>query len=143
MRSAALGATGLGTAAPLAAAALVAFGVDLVVIGGCALVLHEVADRCSDLDVVPEPGAMNLTRLCTALDDLGASRLRPRTVSERPVSSVTSPYGRVDVMVATARREYASLLMREADVRVAGVRVRVASVSDVLRLRAEFGGGDE
>ena len=134
-------ATGLGTAAPLAAAALVAFGVELVVIGGCALVLREVADHCSDLDVVPEPGATNLARLCAALGDLGASRLNPRTVSARPVSSVTSPYGRIDLMVATARREYDALLARSTEVRVAGVPVPVAAVSDALRLRNEFGGG--
>jgi hypothetical protein len=136
-----MGATGLGTAAPLAAAALVAFGVELVVIGGCALVLREYADQCADLDVVPEPGAANLALLCTALGDLGASRLRPRIVSERAVSSVTSPYGRIDFMVATARREYPSLLMGAADVRIAEVPVPVAAVADALRLRAEFGGG--
>jgi hypothetical protein len=89
--------TGLGTSAPLAAAALVALGVELVVIGGCALVIREVADRCSDLDV----------------------------------------------MVATARREYRELVGRATGVRVAGVPVPVAAVADVLRLRVEFGGVDD
>jgi hypothetical protein len=133
-------ATGLGTAAPLAAAALVAFGVELVVIGGCALVLREVADHCSDLDIVPEPGATNLARLCTALADLGATRLSARNISERSLSSVTSPYGRIDVMVATARREYDSLLSGSTEAHVAGVPVPVAAVADALRLRTEFGG---
>lgn len=143
VRSGAMRASGLGTAAPLAAATLVAFGVELVVIGGCALVIREVADHCSDLDVVPEPGAANLARLCTALGDLGATRLRAPTVSARAVSSVCSPYGRIDIMGATARREYGSLLPGSTEVRVAGVPVPVAAVADVLRLRAEFGGGDD
>jgi hypothetical protein len=140
-RAVAPNATGLGTAAPLAAALLVASGVELVVVGGCALVLREVSEHCGDLDVVPAPGATNLARLCAALGDLGAARPRPRTVAERSVSSVTSPYGRVDFMVATARREYDELLGRATDVRVAGVPVPVAAVADVLRLRTEFGGG--
>ncbi len=135
-------ATGLGTAAPLAAALLVAFDVELVVIGGCALVLREVADHCGDLDIVPEPSKANLSRLCTALADLGASRLTPRTVGERPVSSVTSPYGRIDVMVATARREYRELRLRSDPIGVATVPVPVATGADALRLRAEFGGID-
>jgi hypothetical protein len=141
MRAVISSATGLGAAAPLAAAVLVASGVKLVVIGGCALVIREAAGECGDLDIVPEHGAVNLALLCTALRDLGASPLSPRIVSERPVSSVTSPYGRVDVMVATARREYHELVRRAADVRVAGVPVPVAAVADVLRLRSEFGGG--
>lgn len=143
MRAVSAAASGLGTAAPLAAAALVAFGVELVVIGRCALVIREVADRCSDLDVVPEPGAANLARLCTALRDLGATRLSPRTASERALSSVMSPYGRIDLMVATARREFRALAVGANDLPVAGVPVPVASVADVLRLRAEFGGGDD
>jgi hypothetical protein len=143
MRSAALGATGLGTAAPLAAAALVAFGVELVVIGGCALVLREITDHCSDLDVVPEPGAANLACLCRSLTELGASGVSDRAIAEQSVSSVTSPYGRIDLMVATARREYDSLVAGSTEVHVAGVPVRVAAAADVLRLRAEFGGGDE
>jgi hypothetical protein len=134
--------TGLGTAAPLAAAALVAFGAGFIVVGGCALVLHEVADSCRDLDIVPEPGAASLVRLCDALCDLGGPRLRPQTVSERGLTSVTTPFGRIDVMFATARREYDSLLAGSSDVRVSSVPVRVAAVADVLRLRIEFGGGD-
>jgi hypothetical protein len=110
------------------------------VIGGCALVIREVADHCSDLDVVPEPGHDNLSRLCMALSDLGAPRLRPQTVGERALTSLTSPYGRIDVMVATARREYRGLVVGADELCVASVPVPVAAVADVLRLRAEFGG---
>jgi hypothetical protein len=141
MRAVAANATGLGTAAPLAAALLVAFGVELVVIGGCALVLRDATDHCSDLDIVPEPSETNLARLRTTLRDLGASPLSMQTVGERAVASVTSPYGRIDVMVSTARREYESLLAGSGEVHVAGVPVPVAAVVDALRLRIEFGGG--
>jgi hypothetical protein len=135
-------ATGLGIGAPIAAAALVAHGVELVVIGGCALVLHEVADRCSDLDVVPEPSAANLERLCEVLDALGATRPSCRVIAKRRVTSASSSYGRIDMMVATARREYGLLSAGATPRQVAGVSVPVASVADVLRLRQEFAGPD-
>jgi hypothetical protein len=133
----------VGTEAPLAAATLVALGVDLVVVGGCALVLHGRTARCSDLDIVPEPGVANLGRLREALGDVGAKPPSAGRIGANTLSSVRSIFGRIDVMVATARREYAELAARSSEVRVAGVPVRVAAVADVLRLRAEFKGGDD
>jgi hypothetical protein len=134
--------TGLGAGAPLAAAALVAHGVELVVVGGCALVLRDLAATCGDLDVVPEPSAANLIRLGAALDAIGATRPSDRVVRERNVTSASSPFGRIDIMVATARREYASLKVAASTCRVAGVPVRAAAVEAVLRLRTEFAGVD-
>ncbi len=130
--------TSLGTAAPIAAAALVAYGVELVVVGGCALVIAGTADRCGDLDVVPEPDAGNLERLCTAIERLGAPRPPMRALCQRQMTSVSSPYGRIDLMIETARREYRHLAMHAAPYRVAGVPVPVAAIEDVLRLRDHF-----
>ena len=135
-------ATGLGSGAPIAAAALVAAEVELVVVGGCALVLLDVAESCSDLDVVPEPSAANLERLCSALDALGAARPSLRTIAERSVSSATSPFGRIDLMLETARREYRALAFDGSNCRVAGTVVRVAAVADVLRLRRMYSEAD-
>ncbi len=142
VRTPAMTPTGLGTAAPLAAAALVASGVELVVIGGCALVLRGVADQCGDLDIVPEPGAVNLDRLAIALRSLGAARVDTRVIGERTVTSVASPFGRIDLMVATARREYRELRVRSDPICVVTVPVPVATGADALRLRTEFGGLD-
>jgi hypothetical protein len=138
MRAVGAGETSLGTNAPLAAAALVADGVELVVVGGCALVIVGLADRCSDLDVVPRPECANLVRLGAALDALGATRPGDRAIRERPVTSASSPFGRIDLMVATARSEYDALAGRATAYRVAGVAVPIAAVDDVLRLRAAF-----
>jgi hypothetical protein len=135
-----LGGTGLGAAAPIAAAALVAYGVELVVVGGCALLLAGATDRCGDLDVVPEPGAANLERLCNALDRLGARRPTVRSLDRRELTSVSSPYGRIDLMTQTARREYHHLAIHASQHRVAGVPVPVAAVEDVVRLREHFRG---
>jgi hypothetical protein len=144
MRSASVYATGLGSGAPIAAAALVARGVELVVVGGCALVIHGGADRCGDLDIVPEPGAANLVRLGAALDDLGANRPSVSVIGDRPLTSVSSPFGRIDLMIETARREYDHLARNATAHRVAGVSVRVAAIADVLRLRERYrGAGNE
>jgi hypothetical protein len=128
----------LGTGAPIAAAALVALEVELVVVGGCALVLRDVEAVCGDLDVVPMPDAANLRTLCRALDVLGVRRPSARVIGRRPITSVASPYGRIDLMIETARREYEDLASHASERDVYGVRVPVASIADVLRLRERF-----
>jgi hypothetical protein len=144
LRSVGRRGTSLGANAPIAAAALVAYGVDLVVVGGCALLIAGTTDRCGDLDVVPGPGAANLERLGNALERLGAPRPAMRALCHRELTSVSSPYGRIDLMTETARREFCHLAMHASLHRVAGVPVPVAAIEDVLRLRARFRGlGDD
>jgi hypothetical protein len=128
---------------PIAAAALVAYGAELVVVGGCALVLLGLEPRCADLDIVPETSANNLIRLCAALDALGVTR-RPKaeSMAERSLTSVDSAYGRVDILLGRARAEYRSLLSNAVTRRVWDVDVRVAAVQDVRRLRARYRDAD-
>jgi hypothetical protein len=131
----------VGTEAPLGAATLVALGVELVVVGGCALLLHDAADRCGDLDIVPEPSAANLDRLCRALGELRVKKPpSARLLAANPLMSVSSIFGPIDIMIATAKREYAELARRADRVPVGGVPVPLATVADALRLRAEFKG---
>jgi hypothetical protein len=135
--------SGLGSGSALAAATLVACGVELVVVGGCALVLLEVEDHCGDLDIVPKLGSENLSRLCAALDDLGATRPPRHAIGERQLTSATSPFGRIDLLTETARREYGHLASNASERCVAGVPIPVAAIADVLRLRARFRGADD
>lgn len=124
---------------PIAAAALAAYGVDFVVVGGCALVLLDRESRCADLDIVPDLTAENMNRLAEALDALGATaRPSVRAMVDRPLTSVDSPYGRIDVLVRRACIEYRSLASSATVCRVEDVDVRVASVEDVLRLRKRY-----
>jgi hypothetical protein len=129
--------------APIAAAALAAYGAEFVVVGGCALVLLGLQPQCGDLDIVPATSPDNMVRLCEALGALGATR-RPRaaSMSERSLTSVHSPYGRVDILVGRARAEYRSLLRRGVTCRVWDVDVRVAAAEDVRRLRARYRDAD-
>jgi hypothetical protein len=98
----------------MGAATLVALGVDLVVVGGCALVVHDV------------------------LESSGGRGSSERVMTERPVTSVESVFGRIDVMTATAAREYGPLAQHSETYWLWGVPVAIAAVPDVLRLRARF-----
>jgi hypothetical protein len=122
----------------MGAATLVALGVDLVVVGGCALVVHDVLESCGDLDIVPGLTASNLRRLSDALDASGGRGSSERVMTERPVTSVESVFGRIDVMTATAAREYGPLAQHSETYWLWGVPVAIAAVPDVLRLRARF-----
>jgi hypothetical protein len=113
------------------------------VVGGCALVLLEVEDHCGDLDIVPKLGSENLSRLCAALDDLGATRPPRHAIGERQLTSATSPFGRIDLLTETARREYGHLALDASERCVSGVPVPVAAIADVLRLRARFRGAND
>ena len=127
----------------LAAAFLAARGARFVVIGGCALRLHGYRHVPADLDVVPEPSAANVRALFEALCELGTvGRARPpsdRAVATRDIVTHTSPIGSVDVLLARGREEHATLEARASSITVPGRSVPVASLDDVLRLRARFG----
>ena len=117
---------------------LVAHDVELVVVGGCALVLLGLEVDCGDLDIVPEPSTATLARLGRALDAIGATRPADRAIAARPLTSVTSPFGRIDLLVARAHEEYSALAQGASMCAVEDVPVPVAAVADVLRLRARF-----
>lgn len=107
-------------------------------VGGCALMIAGVTDRCSDLDIVPEPSTENLHRLCDALERLGATRPTTWSLDHQPLLSVTSPYGRIDLMTETARREFDDLAAHATAYPVERVPVPIAALADVLRLRERF-----
>ena len=127
----------------LAAAFLTTSGAEFVVVGGCALRLHGYDHAPADLDVVPEPSLANVRRLLDAVAALGivGRNRRPtdRALTADDIVTRTTPIGSIDVMLATGRREFGSLERAATSVAVNGHSVRVAAISDVLRLRAHFG----
>ena len=127
---------GASVTAPLAAAALAAHHTQFVVVGGCALFLRSESERCSDLDIVPLVDDENLERPTTALHCLTHEPLVIR--ADDRIASVRSPYGRIDVCIATGREEFDELDARADVVLVANTPVRVATTEDTLRLRARF-----
>jgi hypothetical protein len=64
-------------------------GVEFVVIGGFAVILHGVERATKDVDIVPEQSPENLARLWTALEALEA---RPRELTEFRPEELPMPF---------------------------------------------------
>ena len=127
-------------------------GVEFVVVGGVAVQTHGYMRPTRDLDIIPRPDLVNLSRLGVALAELG-SRLH-RT--ERPVD-ITDPqilrraalvplvttYGRLDVIniesTAGTPGRYSGLRERAIDVDLGAVEVAVVGLDDLIRMKKATG----
>jgi hypothetical protein len=125
----------------IAAAVLHAEGVRFVVVGSTALWLLGEAIAVHDLDVVVEPSGRNLDGVVGALGVMGARRgeVPPRwALDTADVVSVTTGYGRVDLLVGQGRASFAALADRAVSVDVCGVGLMVADPADAWALRARY-----
>jgi hypothetical protein len=126
--------------------ALADAGVDYVLIGGLAGVLHGSPAMTNDADIVPSRARGNLVRLGEALRDLDA---RVRSVTE-PDGVVFDPHpdllAGMQMLNTTTRcgdldltfepsgtRGYDDLVSRAVEFRIGGLRVLVAALDDVIR----------
>lgn len=132
---------------------LIARGVRFVVIGGMAARLHETGHATLDVDICPSTEDDNLTRLASALVDLGA-RLR---VSGEPGGVQFEPHadmlGQVELMTLITEHGpldlcfipdgfpdgYETLSQHASVVEVAAVDVPVASLEDVVASKRAAG----
>ena len=123
-------------------------GVDYVVVGGVALQTHGHIRGTQDLDIVPAPDLVNLSRLGEALAALGAQLHR----SARPVD-ITDPHvlkraalvplltihGRLDVLnsetTAGTPTRYRELRDRALEVRLGDMTVPVVALDDLIRMK--------
>lgn len=125
-------------------------GVDFVVIGGIAAVLHGSARATFDLDVCFAADVANLERLGSALGALKA-RLRgvPEAVPFVPdgatlrrieVLAFSTIAGDLDVLRTPAGAPRYDVLAKRADhVEIGGEEILVASVEDLMAMKAAAG----
>lgn len=127
-------------------AALADAGVDYVLIGGLAGVLHGSPAMTNDADIVPSPTPANLDRLATALGDLRA-RLRserapegvefdphPELLASMAMLNMTTRCGDLDLSFMPAgARGYDDLVERAVTFNVRELVIPVASLADVIR----------
>lgn len=120
-------------------------GVDYVLIGGMAAVLHGSPTVTNDADIVPDPDTDNLNRLSAALVDLDA-RIRsvddpagvpfdphPALMASMAMLHLMTRCGNLDLAFAPAGIEdYASLAGRTVRFDLDGTPVMVASLDDVI-----------
>ena len=143
---------------PLNAAAIIDVlnrnGVKHVVIGAFAAIAQRAPIPATrDIDLTPDSSAKNLTRLSTALRELGA-RIRTDTVDERlpidhdarslgaaSVWNLICSYGEFDISFVPSGIPggYQELAAKAHTMRVDGVDLMVADLSDVIRSKEAAG----
>ena len=125
-------------------------GVEYVVIGGIAAVVHGSVTFTQDLDVCYATDEQNLDRLGTALSAMGA-RLRGvthdvpfspdrRTLRHTQVLTLDTPYGPFDVLAAPSGSPGYAALAERAQVTARGeLRFKVASLEDLIAMKRAAG----
>ena len=107
--------------------------VEFVLIGGLAAVAHGSPLMTWGLDITPDPGGANLTRLAAALRDLGAPLLDGSLDSAEIVRTTTAA-GSVGVCGRPAGgQSYETLVASAETYAVFGLQVLVASLDDLIR----------
>ena len=121
-------------------------GVDYVLIGGLAAILHGAPHLTTDVDIVPEEGVRNLERLSAALKELRARIRVPDEVEGIPFDhsaeslarvgtwNLVTDHGNLDLaFVPSGTTGYSDLRRDAQKMRVREVDVPVASLADVIR----------
>ena len=130
--------------------ALVAGGVDFVVVGGVAVIIQASPRFTKDLDICYATTPENLQRLENVLVDLGATlhgieESLPfvpdaRTLRGTQILCLATPEGRIDLLVDPAGAPPYPKLRERADVvRIQDVEVRVASIDDLIAMKQAAG----
>ncbi|MDH3404318.1 MAG: hypothetical protein OES32_18600 [Acidobacteriota bacterium] len=127
-------------------AALVQAGVEFIVIGGAAAVLHGAPTTTFDLDVVPRRTAGNLERLLTLLVELDAVVRDPAGRELRPTSEhlaaggqlqLLTDLGPIDLIGALHDgRTYDELLAHSETLGDETLRVRVVDLATLIEIKA-------
>lgn len=130
--------------------ALVARGIDFVVVGGIAMVGHGSARPTADLDICYATDAANLDALGHVLTELGAT-LRGideptpfvpdgRTLRQTSILTLTTPLGEIDLLVSPAGSPaYAQLRARAERITIGDVTFLIASLDDLESMKRAAG----
>jgi predicted nucleotidyltransferase len=128
------------------------FGVEFVVIGGVAVQAHGYLRGTGDLDIVPKPTLLNLSRLGEALSDLDALPWRatlpvdvtdPQLLKRMSLVPLVTRYGRLDLLnieqLSGAPGSFDELLERALVVDLDSTEVAIAGVDDLVRMKRAAG----
>lgn len=124
-------------------------GVDFVLVGGLAAQTHGNTRMTNDVDVIPEPEPVNLSRLADALNALEARVLNPGSESLKidaamlPRATIwqfATPYGDIDVLHdAPGAAPFNSLRERALVIKLGDIQVPVAGRDDLIRMKLARG----
>ena len=127
-------------------------GVDYVLIGGLAAVLHGSTAMTNDADILPDADGDNLTRLSAALGELEA-RLRvegepdglpfdphPSLIASMAMLNMTTKCGDLDLTFTPPGLDgYSGVRGRSVTFEVGGLHIHVAALSDIIRSKTAAG----
>ena len=125
--------------------------VDFVVVGGVAVQAHGHGRSTRDLDVLPNPGLLNLSRLGETLGRLDARLVRsqepvnvtdPQLLKRVPLVPLMTAYGRLDLLNVehtAGGLAYEDLRARAVPVQIDGRTIPVAALDDLIRMKRAAG----
>ncbi|MEA2522667.1 MAG: hypothetical protein QOI81_2313 [Actinomycetota bacterium] len=132
--------------------ALARHGVQLVLIGGFAAVIHGSPYVTTDVDVVPNPQVANLERLASALRELHARVWTAAEPNGVPFASdagsiagvriwnLVTDFGRLDLTFEPSGTSgYEDIIRDATHLTILGAAVDVASLADVIRSKEAAG----
>jgi hypothetical protein len=131
---------------------LAAHRVELVVVGAVAVQAHGYLRATGDLDVIPRPHTLNLSRLGEALADLQAEVWRaprhvnvtdPQLLKRSPLVPLVTRFGRLNLLnlefTEGAPRSFDDLRAEALVIYLSGVEVAVAGLDDLIRMKRTAG----
>jgi hypothetical protein len=127
-------------------------GVEFVVVGGVAVQAHGHGRSTRDLDVMPRPDLVNMSRLGESLAALGARLLRadrpidvtdPQLMKRAALVPLMTVHGRLDLLnvglTQGAPGSYEELRERAFEAQIEGRAVAVAGLDDLIRMKRAAG----
>jgi predicted nucleotidyltransferase len=134
---------------PSLAKSLNSNGVDYIVLGGLAVMMHGGDTVTNDADISVAVNKNNLDRLVAALAPLNPRplRLAPGAAWEFDIKCIRGPWtlfmtdvGRVDLVFRFPEPiSYAELRSNAVDIEVEGVKIQVMSIQDLIRIKEQTG----
>ncbi len=130
--------------------ALVAHGVDFVVVGGLAVVFHGSTRVTQDLDICYSPESANLEVLGSALLELEAKLFGidedvpfvpdAKALERTEILTLTTKHGKLDLLRApSGAPPYRKLRQHAELVEAGGFAIRVASPEDLIAMKQSAG----
>ena len=129
--------------------ALAGAGIEFIVVGGAAAVLHGAPVTTQDVDIVPRTDEGNINRLMeilTELDarvrDLAGREIRPDAAALRGTGQIklTTRRGPLDLLCTMHDgRDYADLLPETVEVTDGSLRLRVLDLPALIAIKSSTG----
>jgi hypothetical protein len=126
-------------------------GVDFVLIGGFAAVVHGSPLLTNDIDITPARERVNFARLSAALTELEA-KVRAEGLEPMPFAhdadslaavqiwNLTTRYGDLDIsLMPSGTNGYEDLRRDAIEIELRGTKVLLASLADIVRSKAAAG----